>query len=196
VHFTNGRGVVCIPPSHVDIAHSGLQLPRAAGLLLAGTDTTRNQVAASIDALIDHPDQWQLLRDNPDLAMPAVNETMRHSPSAGATMRVTTEEVELAGVVIPAGTMVLTNTAAANRDPAIYDDPNRFDITRQGASPILTFGAGVHYCLGANLARLEIAEALKTVTRRMPNPRRTGPAPWKPLVSLSGPTSLPIAFDT
>ena len=91
---------------------------------------------------------------------------------------------------------MLVNSAAANRDPAIYDDPNRFDITRQGAPPILTFGAGVHYCLGANLARLEIAEALKAVTRRMSNPRRTGPAPWKPLASLSGPTSLPIAFDT
>jgi cytochrome P450 len=60
----------------------------------------------------------------------------------------------------------------------------------------LTFGAGVHYCLGANLARLEIAEALKTVTRRISNPRRTGPAPWKPFVGLSGPKSLPIAFDT
>jgi cytochrome P450 len=168
----------------------------AAGLLLAGTDTTRNQVAASIDALLDHPDQWKLLRDNPDLAMSAVNETMRHSPTAGATMRAATEDVELAGVVIPAGTMVITNTAAANRDPAIYDDPNGFDITREGAPPILTFGAGVHYCLGANLARLEIAEGLKAVTRRITNPRRTGPAPWKPLVSLSGPTSLPIAFDT
>jgi cytochrome P450 len=168
----------------------------ASGLLLAGTDTTRNQVAASIDVLIDHPDQWNLLRDNPDLALPAVDETMRHSPIAGATIRVTTEDVELAGVVIPAGTMVLTNTAAANRDPAMYDDPNRFDITRQGLPPILTFGAGVHYCLGANLARLEIAEALKAVTRRFPNPRRTGPAPWKPLVALSGPTNLPIAFDT
>jgi cytochrome P450 len=168
----------------------------ASGLLLAGTDTTRNQVAASIDVLIDHPDQWNLLRDNPDLALPAVDETMRHSPIAGATMRVTAEDVELAGVVIPSGTMVLTNTAAANRDPAIYDDPNRFDITRQGLPPILTFGAGVHYCLGANLARLEIAEALKAVTRRFANPRRTGPAPWKPLAALSGPTSLPIAFDT
>jgi cytochrome P450 len=168
----------------------------AAGLLLAGTDTTRNQVAASIDVLCDHPDQWELLRDNPDLAMSAVNETMRHSPTAGATMRAAAEDVELAGVVIPAGTIVLTNTAAANRDPAIYDDPSRFDITRTGAPPILTFGAGVHYCLGANLARLEIAEALKAVTRRITNPRRTGPAPWKPLVSLSGPTSLPIAFDT
>src|SRR5215217_6703772 len=160
----------------------------ASGLLLAGTDTTRNQVAASIDVLIDHPDQWNLLRANPDLALPAVDETMRHSPIAGATMRITAEDVELAGVVIPAGTMVLTNTAASNRDPAIYDDPNRFDITRQGLPPILAFGAGVHYCLGANLARLEIAEALKAVTRRFANPRRTGPAPWKPLVALSGPT--------
>jgi cytochrome P450 len=167
----------------------------AAGLLLAGTDTTRNQVAASIDVLCDHPEQWELLRDQPDLALPAVDETMRHSPIAGATMRATTEDVELAGVVIPAGTIVLVNSAAANRDPAIYDDPNRFDITRQGTPPILTFGAGVHYCLGANLARLEIAEALKAVTRRMRNPRRTGPAPWKPLVALSGPTTLPIAFD-
>jgi cytochrome P450 len=168
----------------------------AAGLLLAGTDTTRNQVAASIDVLCDHPEQWEMLREQPDLALPAVDETMRHSPIAGATMRITVEDVELAGVVIPADTIVLANSAAANRDPAIYDDANRFDITRKGVPPILTFGAGVHYCLGANLARLEIAEALKAVTRRLPNPRKTGPAPWKPLVSLSGPTSLPIAFDT
>ena len=168
----------------------------ASGLLLAGTDTTRNQVAASIDVLCDHPDQWQLLRDDPDLALPAVDETMRHSPVAGATMRATIEDVEIAGVVIPAGTMILANTAAANRDPAIYEDANRLDITREGLPPILTFGAGVHYCLGANLARVEIAEALKAVTRRFANPRRTGPAPWKPALALSGPTSLPIAFDT
>jgi cytochrome P450 len=91
--------------------------------------------------------------------------------------------------------MVITNTAAANRDPAIYDDADRFDITRRGVPTILSFGAGVHYCLGANLARVEIAEALKAVTRRLSNPRRTGPAPWKPVTSMSGPTSLPIAFD-
>jgi cytochrome P450 len=167
----------------------------ASGLLLAGTDTTRNQVAGSIDVMIDHPDQWQLLRDDPDLAMGAVNETMRHSPIVGATMRAAIEDVELAGVVIPAGTMVITNTAAANRDPAIYDDADRFDITRRDVPPILSFGAGVHYCLGANLARVEIAEALKAVTRRISNPRRTGPAPWKPATGLSGPISLPIAFD-
>ena len=168
----------------------------AAAMLLAGTDTTRNQVAASIEVLCEHPDQWELLRNTPGLAIAAVDETMRHSPIAGSVLRVVAEDVELAGVRFPAGTIILANTAAANRDPAIYDDPNRLDITREGLPPILNFGAGVHYCPGANLARLEIAEALKTVTRRISSPHRTGPAPWKPVGGLSGPTSLPIAFCT
>jgi cytochrome P450 len=120
---------------------------------------------------------------------------MRHSSISNSLVRTVTEDVELAGVHIPAGTMVVANTAAANRDPAIYDDPDRLDITRGGLPPVLTFGAGVHYCLGANLARLEIAEALTTVTRCLTNPRRAGPAPWKPILGLSGPTRLPIAFD-
>ena len=77
---------------------------------------------------------------------------------------------------------------------AIYDDPARFDITRDEPPPILTFGGGVHYCLGANLARLELAEALKILAQRMPNPRRIEPAPWQPLLGISGPTSLPIEF--
>lgn len=168
----------------------------AAALLLAGTDTTRNQVAASIEVLCDHPDQWQLLRNTPELAMTAVDETMRHAPIANSLVRVAAENVELAGVVFPEGTMIFANTAAANRDPAIYNDPDRFDITREGLPPVLNFGAGIHYCLGANLARREIAEALRTVTRRIANPRKTGPSPWKPFVGLSGPSSMPIAFDT
>lgn len=89
-------------------------------------------------------------------------------------MRAATEDVELARVVFPAGIMVFANTAAAKRDPAIYDDPDRFDITREGLPPILTFGAGVHFCLGANLARMEIAEAPTAVTRRIPTPAATG----------------------
>ena len=166
-----------------------------AAMLLAGTDTTRNQVAASIDILCDHPDQWNLLRAKPELAMAAVDETMRHSPISNSLLRAVTEDVELAGVRLPAGTMVFANTAAANRDPAIYKSPNAVDISRTGLPPILTFGAGMHYCLGANLARLELAEALKVITRRIPHPRRTGPAPWKPFIGLSGPQGLPIAFD-
>jgi cytochrome P450 len=167
----------------------------AGGLLLAGTDTTRSQVAASVQVLCEHPDQWELLRAHPELAMQAVEETMRHSPIAGGTLRLVVDDVELGGYIFPAGTMVLVNTAAANRDPTVYDNPDRVDITREGAPAILTFGGGVHYCLGANLARREVAEALNVVTTRLRNVRRAGPAPWKPIVSLSGPLSLPIEFD-
>ncbi|SPM38735.1 Cytochrome P450 [Mycobacterium numidiamassiliense] len=167
----------------------------AGGLLLAGTDTTRNQVAASVHVLCEHPEQWELLRERPELAMPAVEETMRHSPIACGTLRMVTQDVELDGYIFPAGTHVLVNTAAANRDPTIYDDPDRVDITREGAPAILTFGGGVHYCLGANLARREIAEALNVLAQRLKNPRTAGPVPWKPMVSLSGPKSLPIEFE-
>jgi cytochrome P450 len=168
----------------------------AGGLLLAGTDTTRNQVAASVHVLCEHPEQWELLREQPELAMRAVEETMRHSPIACGTLRLAVEAAELDGYIFPAGTWVMVNTAAANRDPAVYEDPDRVDITRDGAPPILTFGGGVHYCLGANLARREIAEALNVLAQRLLNPRTAGPVPWKPMVSLSGPKSLPIEFDT
>lgn len=167
----------------------------AGGLLLAGTDTTRNQVAASVQVLCEHPEQWGLLKEHPEMAMRAVEETMRHSPIVCGTLRLVVEDAEVGGYLFPAGTMVLMNTAAANRDPAVYRDPDRVDITREEAPPILTFGGGVHYCLGANLARREIAEALHVLAQRLQNPRTAGPAPWKPMVSLSGPKSLPIEFD-
>ena len=167
----------------------------AGGLLLAGTDTTRNQVAASAQLLCEHPEQWALLKEHPELAMPAVEETMRHSPIACGTLRLVAEDAELNGYIFPAGTMVVVNTAAANRDPTVYEDPARVDITREGAPPILTFGGGAHYCLGANLARRELAEALNVLTQRLLNPRISGPAPWKPMLTLSGPMSLPIEFD-
>lgn len=164
------------------------------GLLIAGTDTTRNQLAAAVQVLCDHPDQWTLLAEHPELAANAVEETMRHSPIAWGTLRIALEDVELAGVMIPAGTLVVANTASANRDPAVYDKPDQLDITRDGAHPMQTFGAGMHYCLGANLARLELAEALTVMTKHMPHARRTGPAPWKPLTALTGPITLPIEF--
>ena len=167
----------------------------AGGILMAGTDTTRNQVAAAIDVLCDHPDQWDMLAEHPELAMKAVEELMRVYPVVFGVMRMTTEDVEYEGIVIPADTFVWVNTAAANRDPAVYDDPDRLDITREGAPPMQSFGAGAHYCLGANLARREIAEALIVMARRMRNLRRAGPAPWKPLVAISGPAELPVEFD-
>ena len=167
----------------------------AFSILVAGTDTTRSQLAASMQVLCDHPDQWALLRDRPDLAMRAVEETMRHSPSMCSTVRSVADDVEIGEYTFPAGSFILVNTYAANRDPAIYDEPLRFDITRDDPPPILTFGGGVHYCLGANLARLELAEALKDLAKRFPNPRCVGTVPWKPLLGLSGPTSLPMEFN-
>jgi cytochrome P450 len=110
-------------------------------------------------------------------------------------MRKAIEDVELGGMQIPAGTIVFANLASANRDPAVYDDPDRLDITREAPPPLLTFGGGVHYCLGAPLARVQLIEALRVITRRMANPRLTGPAPWKPLVGISGPITVPIEFD-
>jgi cytochrome P450 len=108
------------------------------------------------------------------------------SPSAIAT---------LARVVSASITHLMVNTAAAHRDPAVYDDPDRLDITREGPATMLTFGGGIHYCLGAQLARAELAEALTVITRRMPNPRTSGPVPWKPIMGITGPTTLPIEFD-
>lgn len=166
-----------------------------AALLMAGTDTTRLQLAAAAHVLCDHPDQWALLGKHPELAVNAVHELIRHSPMSFVTLRIAIQDVDLAGVRIPAGTIVVVNSGAANRDPAVCDDPDRLDIARVGAPPIQTFGGGMHYCLGANLARLELAEALSVMTRRMPNARRTGPAPWNPVSTLGGPIALPIEFD-
>jgi cytochrome P450 len=167
----------------------------AGGLLSAGTDTTRNQLAAAVQVLADHPDQWAMLAAHPELAANAVHELMRYCPIVFAVARKAAEDVELAGVTISAGTLVLANTASANRDPAVYDDPDRLDITRDDPPAMLTFGGGTHFCLGAHLARLELAEALRIITQRMPNPRRTEPARWKAMTGIIGPVSVPLEFD-
>jgi cytochrome P450 len=177
------------------LAHDEL-LMLAATLLMAGTDTTRNQLAAAVQLFCEHLDQWALLAEHPELAPQAVEEVMRYSPIIFTTMRVAQQDVELAGVTIPAGTLIIANTAAANRDPSVYDEPDRFDITRGDAPAMLTFGGGIHYCLGAHLARIELAEALTTMARRMPNIRVSGPVPWKSITGISGPASLPVEFTT
>src|SRR6185312_776960 len=166
----------------------------AAILLNAGTDTTRNQLAAAVQVLCEHPDQWALLAEHPELAPQAVEELIRYSPIVYTALRVATENVVLGDALIPVGTYVIANTASANRDETVFDDPDRLDITREGARGVLTLGGGAHYCLGAHLARVELVEALRVITQRMRNVRRSGPAPWKLPTELSGPTTLPIEF--
>lgn len=164
-------------------------------LLIAGTDTTRNQLAAAVQVLAAHPEQWELLARCPDLAPQAVEELMRHTPIVPGAMRVATVDVEFGGMTFPTGSVVIANTAAANRDPQVFADPDRLDITRQDAAPMQTFGGGMHYCLGAHLARVELTEALRVITARLTAVRVTGPVPWKPLTGISGPLALPIEFS-
>lgn len=176
------------------LTHDDL-LMLAVTLLGAGTDTTRNQLAAAVQVLADHPDQWALVAKHPELATNAVHELMRYCPIIFTVGRKAADDIELGGVRIPAGTLVLANNAAANRDPAAYDHPERLDITRDDPPAMLTFGGGMHYCLGAHLARIELVEALRVITQRMPNPRRTEPAMWKAMTGIIGPTTVPIEFD-
>ena len=164
-------------------------------VLAGGTETTSTQLAAAVQVFCDHPAQWALLADRSELAHQAVDEVMRYAPVVLRTLRVAAEDVELAGVMIPAGTLVGANTAAANRDPRIFEEPDRFDILRESPASALPFGGGMHFCLGAHLAKAELAVALAVMARRMPNMDRTGPAPWKSVIGTSGPIALPVAFE-
>jgi cytochrome P450 len=175
------------------LAHEEL-ISLALILLNGGTDTTRNQLAAAVQAFCDHPDQWDVLAAHPELAPRAVEEVMRHSPVILKTLRIAVEDVPLDDVIIPAGTPVFANTAAANRDPAVYDTPDLLNINRDAPPAMLTFGGGNHFCLGAHLARVELAEALTALTRMLCCPRRSPDAPWKPVTGISGPTQLIVDY--
>jgi cytochrome P450 len=166
-------------------------------VLMAGTDTTRNQLACAVALFTDHPDQWAALAKDPDLAAPAVEESMRHLGTVRGTARIASEDADYRDVTFPAGTLVMTSLASANRDPEIWADPHRFDITREPShAPQLTFGSGIHYCLGASLARAELQEALPILARRMPDLELAEPIEWKPpTVGIWGPSRLALRFN-
>lgn len=137
-------------------------------LLLAGHETTSNMLGLGTLALLRHPDQLAAVRDDPDAVAPAVEELLRWlSIVHSAIPRITTTAVEVAGVTIPAGELVLVSLASGNRDPALVDHPETLDITR-GALGHLAFGHGVHHCLGAPLARMEMRIAFPALLRRFP----------------------------
>ncbi len=164
-------------------------------VLMAGTDTTRNQLACSVAVFSEHPDQWALLREKPELAAGAVEESMRFLGAVRGTARVASEDIEYRDVIFPQGTVVGTSLANANYDEQVFDDPLRFDITRVAGSPQMTFGSGIHFCMGANLARAELQEALPILARRMPDLTITGEIEWKaPNIGIWGPAKLPLSF--
>ncbi|MEV7991877.1 cytochrome P450 [Streptomyces sp. NPDC086077] len=165
-------------------------------LLVAGYITTVNLIGGGIAALLAHPDQLELLRGDPGLLPGAIEEFLRYDgPVSPGIARFAREDVEIAGVSVPRGATVLIASAIADRDPARYADPERLDVARRDIGH-LAFGHGIHYCLGAPLARLEGEIAIGAALRRLPDLALAVPPTeltWRP-GGLRGPVGLPVTF--
>ncbi len=162
-------------------------------LLVAGHETTVNLIGNGTLALLRHPEQMARLRDQPDLLEPAVEELLRWDSPVQLTARIATADFELGGKPICKGELLMTLLGAANRDPGQFPDPDRLDI---GRSPNhhLAFGRGIHFCLGAPLARLEAQIAIGSLVRRFPALRLAGDPELSPTVTLRGLRALPLAL--
>lgn len=164
-------------------------------LLTAGHETTTTLIAAGILALLRHPDQLARLRERPELAGSAVEELLRYDAPFQQARRRTTVEVEIRGRRIPAGAIVSEMLGAANRDPDRHVDPDRLDITRTGTGH-LAFGVGIHFCVGAALARLEASIAIPAILDRLPGLRVAGQGvAWRPNTTFRGLSRLELAFE-
>ena len=167
-------------------------------VIVGGTDTTRNQLGLALALFAEHPDQWEILRNNPDLAQRAVEEVMRFSGAVSGTIRFASEDIEYNGVLFPKGTFMSTSMSTGNYDSSVFPQPETFDITREPVGqPHLSLGAGIHYCLGASLARAELQESFVVLSQRLPNLALNGVVEYKPTgVGIFGPSSLPVTFNT
>jgi len=167
-------------------------------LLVAGHETTVNLIGNGVLALLENPDQMRKLRDNPALVKTAVEELLRYNgPLETATERYARTETTVAGVTIPRGELVLAVLASANRDEQQFKNADRLDLERE-PNPHVAFGCGIHYCLGAPLARLEGQIAIGTLLRNVPNLRLAVPSNtlrWRRGLVLRGLESLPIAVN-
>jgi cytochrome P450 len=163
-------------------------------LLVAGHETTVNLIGNGLLALLRHPDQLERLRTEEGIERQAVEELLRYDSPVQMTGRQAKVDMEIGGKTIKAGTGVSTIVASANRDPEVFDDPDALDLTRDPCKH-LSFSAGIHHCLGAQLARLEGQIALSTVVRRFPNIKlATNELRYRPAPILRGLEALPVSF--
>jgi cytochrome P450 len=168
------------------------ELKSTAGLVLAaGFETTVNLLGNGIALLHEHPDQLALLRADPTLWANATDEILRYDPPVLLTGRIAAADTEVAGMSIPRGGLVTTVLAAANRDPKVFTDPDRFDVTRDNAKEHVSFSAGRHYCLGAALARMEGEVGLRMLFERFPDLTLAPGAQRRPTRILRGYETLP-----
>jgi cytochrome P450 len=163
-------------------------------LLVAGHETTVNLIGNGTLALLRHPDQLQKLRENPGLIGTAVEELLRFDGPVQRTARIPSEDLTIGGRTIPKGEMVMPFLGAADRDPAQFPDPDRLDITRADNRHI-AFGMGIHFCLGAPLARMEGQIALNTLLARLPKLALATDQPqFRQSLTLRGLQALPVSF--
>jgi P450-derived glycosyltransferase activator len=168
-------------------------LPMCVLLLVAGFETTVNLIGNCVLALLGHREQWQdVCADPQNLAVKAIEETLRFDPPVQLTDRVALEPVELEGQAIGPGQRVVTLIGGANRDPEVYPEPGTFDIHREAAADHLAFSSGIHYCLGQPLARLEATIALRMLAERMPGLALAGPVRRRNTTTIRGPLHLPV----
>ncbi|MFE7108436.1 cytochrome P450 [Streptomyces sp. NPDC057575] len=165
------------------------------GILVAGHETTASQIPNFVLTLLDHPDQLARLRAEPELVPNAVEELLRFVPlgSGAGQPRYATEDIEVGGTLVRAGSPVLVAVGAANRDALRFTAPGVLDIAREG-NQHLGFGHGVHHCLGAPLARLELQEALAALITRFPELRLAGDVTWKSEMLVRGPRVMPVEW--
>jgi P450-derived glycosyltransferase activator len=168
-------------------------VPLCTLLFIAGFETTVNLISNGVMALLAHREQWTALHRDPSLASGAVEEILRYDPPVQRTGRLALADAQLDGAFIRRGEYVVTLTGAANRDPAVYDEPARFDITRTLPVEHLAFSSGIHYCLGAPLARMEATIALAALAQRLPGLRRAGRVVRRNAATIRGPLRLPVA---
>ncbi|MGW3566484.1 cytochrome P450 [Streptomyces sp. NPDC000941] len=161
-------------------------------LFVAGHETTVNLIGNGLLALLRHPDQLRMLRDNPEIITDSIDEITRYDPPVQIVSRLLTEDVPLAEVTLPAGAKVMLLFGAAGRDPERYPDPDRLDLTRTGVKT-LAFSGGPHYCIGAALGKLETSMVLTELLRRYSTIELTGDdLVWRPNVSFRGLRELPL----
>ena len=164
-------------------------------LFFAGFETTTNMIGNGVLALMDHPDQLAVLRARPELLKNFPTELLRHSGTVQLLSRFATEDVEIGGAVIPAGAGIFPLIGAANRDPARYSDPDRLDVARENIHP-LAFGGGVHHCLGAALAEMEIEIVFRKLIERFDiSDLAEIRLPHRDRLTLRAPTEVPIRLD-
>jgi cytochrome P450 len=162
-------------------------------VIAGGVDTTHAQLAHALRLFADHPEQWALLARRPELVSAAVEEVLRHEPVTPFGARILTADVVYRDVTFPAGTVILIGAVTGNKQGVA---PSGFDITAdRGNARLLTFGAGAHFCVGHNLARIELEEALLFLAPRMPGLRHDGEPRFGTIQGIYGLESLPLAWD-